>query len=145
MNTHKSRHFIWTKIWFICLSRGFRVLVGNFKWMRVLTGILNWLHFLAEFPSCYNKTFVEQYCGTSDCQKNLSRSRMEYNSSKCPLTSLESGKVPDKTIYILMGIYTGIGISGALLVAFLVDNVKVRYLANTFCKWRTLFAAERKT
>jgi len=70
---------------------------------------------------------------------------MEYNSSKCPLTSLESGKVPDKTIYILMGIYTGIGISGALLVAFLVDNVKVRYLANTFCKWRTLFAAERKT
>jgi len=81
---------------------------------------------LAEFPSCFEEEYIKNYCGKNDCQKDLDEGRLKFNSSNCPVTNIESGDVPDWTIYLLMGIYAGVGICGALVMAFLVDNVKIR-------------------
>jgi len=81
---------------------------------------------LAEFPSCFEEEYIKNHCGKNDCQKDLDEGRLLHNSSYCPVTTVESGDVPNWNIYLLMGIYAGVGIGGALVMAFLVDNVKIR-------------------
>jgi len=49
-----------------------------------------------------------------------------YNSSECPVTELQTGETPPKLIYTLMGIYSGIALLGAAVVAVFVDPIQIR-------------------
>nr|CAB3267513.1 protein unc-93 homolog A-like [Phallusia mammillata] len=79
-----------------------------------------------EFPTCYNKSYIEHNCGKHDCQSNLTAARLLYNSSECPVTNLNSSGPSDSTIYTLMGIYTALSLSGAFIMALGVDNIEVQ-------------------
>ena len=78
------------------------------------------------FPSCYNESYIENHCGASDCQEDFNVTRRMYNSSECPVTDLQSGKTPPVLLYTLMGIYSGIALFGAAVVALFVDPIQVR-------------------
>ena len=78
-------------------------------------------------PECHNETYIQNYCGRSDCQEDFSEARITFNSSSCPVNDLQSEGVEDNLLYILMGIYAGIGLLGALIIGVFVDPVTVRY------------------
>ena len=79
-----------------------------------------------EFPSCYNASYIEQYCGANDCQEDFNEARGDYNTSECPVNSLQSEGTPDELLYTLMGIYAGVALIGAAAVAIFVDPIVVR-------------------
>ena len=81
---------------------------------------------LIDFPNCFNETFIDNFCGASDCQEDLNAKRLEYNSSDCPVTELQSGKPSSTLLYTLMGIYSAIALFGAAVVGVLVDPIQIR-------------------
>ena len=78
------------------------------------------------FPSCYNETFIEEYCGANHCQTDLNATRRLYSTEECPVSELQSGKAPPELLYTLMGIYCGIALFGAGVVALCVDPIQIR-------------------
>jgi len=76
------------------------------------------------FPTCFNESYIERYCGAADQLENIKEARMFYNTSSCPVSKLEGGKVPQETLYVLMGIYAFVGLLGAAIVGLLVDNME---------------------
>jgi len=83
-----------------------------------------------KFPTCYNETYIEEYCGANDAQKNLSAARILYNSTECPVSDLQSGDLPKNTLYMLMGIFAGVGLFGALIVGCFVDNIDTEIVST---------------
>ncbi|XP_018669845.2 protein unc-93 homolog A-like [Ciona intestinalis] len=78
------------------------------------------------FPTCYNASFIENYCGHNDCQDDIDAAKNMYNSSECPVLGVSSSDVSNDTLYLLMGIYAAVALLGALVVGFLVDPIKIR-------------------
>ena len=82
---------------------------------------------LLVFPDCYEKEYIDNYCGKNDCQEDFNDIRVaQYNTTECPVIGLASRDVPDYLLYTLMGIYTGVALVGAALMAFLVDPIEIR-------------------
>ncbi|XP_039251352.2 protein unc-93 homolog A-like [Styela clava] len=70
-----------------------------------------------EFPDSVSeeeKVRIENFCGANDCQNGTGRA----DSTK--------DEIPDETIYILMGIYTAVGLLAAANMAFFVDRIVIR-------------------
>jgi len=77
-----------------------------------------------EFPSCYNETFIEDYCGASDCPSF--DTELARNQSSCGDEIVTSDNVEKDTVYLLMGIYAAIGLLGAFITGFFVDPIQLR-------------------
>ena len=92
-------------------------------WWNISKKSSVFINIFSEFPTCYNETYIEEYCGANDAQKNLSAARILYNSTECPVSDLQSGDLPKNTLYMLMGIFAGVGLFGALIVGCFVDNI----------------------
>jgi len=82
------------------------------------------------FPDCHNKTYIETYCGANDCLEDFNSARLKYNTSECPVSALQLVGPTETLIYVLMGIYAGIGLLGAAVIAFLVDPIVIRYVQH---------------
>jgi len=77
------------------------------------------------FPTCYNESFIENNCGSADTMEDLAKIQMLSNSTECPISNLKSGKIPDVTLYSLMGVFAVVGFAGAALVGLLVDDIQL--------------------
>lgn len=67
------------------------------------------------------------YCGANDCQEDFGAVKNNYTEATCGNSTSGSSGDPDRsTINLLMGIYGGIGLLGALTVAVFVDRIKLR-------------------
>lgn len=82
---------------------------------------------LLVLPDCYNKSFIDTFCGKNDCQENFEAARKDYNSSACPISQIQEQGVEQTLLYILMGIYAAIGLLGSLIMGVFVDNIEVRW------------------
>ena len=82
--------------------------------------------FVLVFQTCINNSYVEQYCGANDCQEDFNTERLNYNTSDCVINDLQSGNTSNELIYTLMGIYAGVALFGAAVVAVLVDPIVIR-------------------
>ena len=97
--------------------------------MRKFFHILR-LSIFSEFPSCYNETFIEDYCGASDCPSF--DTELARNQSSCGDEIVTSDNVEKDTVYLLMGIYAAIGLLGAFITGFFVDPIQLRYLFHKY-------------
>lgn len=97
-----------------------------------------YINIIAEFPTCHSETYIKKYCGANDCQDDFNTARVNFNSSSCPVSDLESENLQQTTLYTLMGIYSAIGLFGAGVVASLVDPIQIRLAWYFSCNFHVV-------